>query len=45
LSVHVGTWAARNSGVFVRFDKCIAQAANRADVATCISRFANQVRP
>jgi membrane-bound ClpP family serine protease len=44
LSVRVGTWAARNSDVFARFDKCTAQAANRADVATCISRFANQVR-
>jgi hypothetical protein len=44
LSVRVGTWAARNSDVFARFDKCIAQAGNRADVATCISRFANQVR-
>src|SRR6266567_2191245 len=45
LSVRVGTWAARNSDVFAQFDKCIAQAANRADVSTCISRFANQVRP
>jgi hypothetical protein len=45
LSVRVGTWAARNSDVFARFDKCIAQAANRADVSTCISRLANQVRP
>jgi membrane-bound ClpP family serine protease len=44
LSVRVGTWAARNSDVFARFDKCIAQAANRADVSTCISRLANQVR-
>src|SRR5689334_23161494 len=44
LSVRVGTWAARNTDVFARFDKCIAQAANRADVSTCISRFANQVR-
>jgi membrane-bound ClpP family serine protease len=45
LSVRVGTWAARNTSVFARFDKCIAQAANRADVSTCIARFANQVRP
>lgn len=45
LSVHVGTWAARNSSVFARFDKCIAQAGNRAAVSTCISRFANEVRP
>ena len=28
LSVHVGTWAARNSSVFTRFDKCVAQASN-----------------
>jgi membrane-bound ClpP family serine protease len=45
LSVRVGTWAASNSDVFARFDKCIAQAANRADVSTCIARFANDVRP
>jgi len=45
LSVRVGTWAARNTSVFARFDKCIAQAANRTEVSTCIARFANQVRP
>jgi hypothetical protein len=45
LSVRVGTWAARNSTEFARFDKCISVAANRADIATCVSRFANQVRP
>jgi hypothetical protein len=45
LSVHVGTWAARNTGVFARFDKCIAQAGNRTAVSTCISTFANEVRP
>ena len=45
LSVRVGTWAARNTSVFARFDKCIAQAANRADVSACIARFANQIRP
>lgn len=44
-TVRVGTWAASNSDVFARFDKCIAQAANRADVSTCIARFANDVRP
>jgi membrane-bound ClpP family serine protease len=44
LSVHVGTWAARNTSVFTRFDKCIAQASTRAAVATCISDFASQVR-
>jgi hypothetical protein len=45
LAVRVGTWAARNTGVFTRFDKCIAQANNRGEVAACIGRFANDVRP
>ena len=44
LSVQLGSWAARNSSVFTRFDKCIAQAANRPAVANCISQFANEVR-
>ena len=44
LSAHLGTWAARNSGVFTRFDKCIAKAGNRAEVSACISTFANQVK-
>jgi hypothetical protein len=45
LAVRVGTWAARNTSVFTRFDKCIAQANNRSEVSTCIARFANEVRP
>ena len=45
LSVRVGTWAARNTGTITRFDKCLAKAGDRADVAACISRFANDVRP
>jgi hypothetical protein len=45
ISIDLSVRVARNSGVFARFDKCIAQAANRADVSTCISRFANDVRP
>ncbi len=45
LSVHVGTWVARNTGVFTRFDKCIAQANNRTEVSDCIARFANEVQP
>jgi len=45
LGVHVGTWAARNTAVFTRFDKCIAKAGNRTDVSSCITRFANDVRP
>lgn len=44
LSVRVGTWAARNTNVFARFDKCVAQAADRNAVSVCISHFANQVR-
>jgi hypothetical protein len=31
--------------VFTRFDTCIAKAHGRADVAQCIARFANDVRP
>jgi uncharacterized protein DUF4190 len=45
LSISVGTWAVRNTNVFARFDKCIAQAGNRAEVSTCISSFANEIRP
>ena len=45
LTVHVGGWVARNTGSFTRFDKCIAQAGNRAEVSNCIARFANEVRP
>src|SRR5262249_44816926 len=44
LSVRVGTWAARNTDVFARFYKCVAQAADRAAVSRCISHFADQVR-
>jgi hypothetical protein len=44
LSVHVGTWVARNTGTFARFDKCVAGAANRNDVANCIAGFARDVR-
>ena len=45
LTVRVGSWTARNSSVFARFDKCIAAAGNRQAVSVCISHFANQVRP
>src|SRR6266487_4158738 len=44
LSVRVGTWAARNTDVFARFDKCVAQAGDRAAVSVCISHFADDVR-
>lgn len=45
LAVRVGSWAARNTGVFTRFDRCLTRAGDRAAVADCISRFANDVRP
>jgi Na+/H+ antiporter NhaD/arsenite permease-like protein len=45
LAVHVGSWVARNTGVFTRFDKCIAQANDRTEVSDCIARFANEVQP
>jgi len=44
LSVQLGTWAARNTGVFTRFDNCIAHAGNRGEVSACIARFADEVR-
>lgn len=45
ITARVGTWVARNTGVFTSFDKCIAQAGNRAAVSNCIASFANHVRP
>jgi hypothetical protein len=44
LSVQLGTWAARNTAVFTRFDNCLIQAGDRAEVSQCIARFANDVR-
>jgi membrane-bound ClpP family serine protease len=44
-AVRVGTWVARNTDVFTRFDRCIAQAGNRIDVSACIARLATDVRP
>jgi hypothetical protein len=44
-TVRVGTWVSRNTTVFARFDRCIAQANDRAAVSDCIARFANEVRP
>ena len=43
-AVRVGTFVERNTSVFTSFDKCIAQASNRGEVSTCISRFANDIR-
>jgi membrane-bound ClpP family serine protease len=44
-SVRVGTLVARNTDVFTRFDKCIAQASNRSHVSNCIARLSNDIRP
>ena len=44
LSVRVGTWVARNTSTFTRFDSCVAGAANRTDVSNCIAAFAREVR-
>ncbi len=45
LTVQVGSWVGRNTSVFTRFDTCIAKAHGRAEVAQCIAKFANEVRP
>jgi hypothetical protein len=44
-AIRVGTFVESNTTVFTSFDKCIAQASNRGEVSTCISRFANDIRP
>jgi hypothetical protein len=44
-TVRVGTWVARNTSVFSRFDRCIARAHDRSDVSNCIAAFAHDVRP
>jgi membrane-bound ClpP family serine protease len=43
-TVRVGTFVARNTSTFTNFDKCIAKASNRSEVATCIANLANRVR-
>jgi Domain of unknown function (DUF4190) len=43
-AVRVGTFVEHNTSAFTSFDNCIAKAGNRAEVATCIQRFANSVR-
>jgi hypothetical protein len=45
LSVQLGTWAARNTGVFTRFDNCLIKSGTRADVSQCIAHLANDIRP
>jgi hypothetical protein len=44
-AVRVGTLVERNTTVFTTFDRCIAQASDRGEVSTCISRLANDIRP
>ena len=43
-SIRVGTFVEHNTSSFTGFDNCIAKAGNRAEVSTCIQRFANSVR-
>jgi membrane-bound ClpP family serine protease len=43
-TVRVGTFVARNTSTFTTFDKCIAKASNRSEVATCIANLANRIR-
>ena len=44
-TVRVGTWVARNTDVFTRFDQCMVKANDRAAVSDCIAAFARDVRP
>ena len=43
-AVRLGTFVASNTGVFTRFDNCLAKASGRAQVADCIAQFARGVR-
>jgi Domain of unknown function (DUF4190) len=43
-SVRVGTFVAQNTNVFANFNRCIAQANNRSEVANCIATLANKIR-
>jgi membrane-bound ClpP family serine protease len=44
ITVHVGTWIARNTSTFTKFDTCITQAGDRIAVSNCIATFAREVR-
>jgi hypothetical protein len=44
ISVRVHSFMAQNTHAFTTVDHCLAKAANRSDVAACISRFANNLR-
>jgi len=43
-TVRVGTFVARNTSTFTTFDKCIAKATNRSEVANCVASLANRIR-
>jgi membrane-bound ClpP family serine protease len=43
-TVRVGTFVARNTSTFTTFDKCIAKAVNRSEVANCVANLANRIR-
>jgi hypothetical protein len=42
-SLRIGTFVANNTHVFTTFDRCIARADNRSEVANCIASFAKNV--
>lgn len=44
ISVRVGSFMAQNTSAFTNVNHCLAKAANRSDVAACISRFASALR-
>jgi hypothetical protein len=44
ISVRVGSFMAQNTSAFTSVNHCLAKAANRSDVATCIARFARALR-
>ena len=44
ISVRVGSFMAQNTGAFTSVNHCLAKAGNRNEVATCIARFARDIR-
>jgi hypothetical protein len=45
LAIRVGDFAVQNAGTITRFGTCVGQAGDRAGVADCFERVANDVRP
>jgi hypothetical protein len=43
--VRVGTLVEHNTGVFTRFDSCIAKASDRTAVSDCIARLSTDIKP